>query len=232
LGHAHEWASCLPRNKLPETEEVTVSAVALSMPDDGQSLLEAVRHEDPEIVAWAATRLGMRGDDRSVDALCGLLGHVEGAVRSAAATALGLIGSERAMVRLREAVRDVDADVAQAAALALARMGDADATADACTRLKTHLRGGDAEERAHAARALGALGMCDSYDELSLALGDPDPGVRGDAAAALGQLSDARATAALAAAGFTDSDKTVRESAMRALARLVTAGAAARPQAG
>lgn len=204
-----------------------MSADVLPMPDDGQSLLEAVRHEDPEVVAWAATRLGMRGDDRAVDALCALLGHEEGAVRSAAATAIGLIGSERAMVRLREAVLDADADVAQAAALALARMGDAEATTDACARLKAHLRGGDPEERALAARALGVLGMCDSYDALALALCDPDPGVRGDAATALGQLGDPRATTALAAAGFTDANDLVRESAMRALGRLVTEGAAA-----
>lgn len=203
-----------------------------AMPDDSQALLDAVAHEDPEVVAWAATRLGMRGDDCSVDALCGLLGRSEPAVRSSAATALGLIGSERAMAPLRETVRDTDPRVAQAAALALARMGDSDARADVCGRLKARLSRGDPEERALAARALGALGGCDSYDVLALALRDPDAGVRGDAAAALGQLSDPRATTALAAAGFTDTDKTVRASAMRALARLVTVGAAAEPQAG
>jgi HEAT repeat protein len=218
--------------RAPETEGVTVVASTLPMPDDGQALIDAVRHEDPEVVAWAATRLGMRGDDHSVDALCGLLVRTEAAVRSAAATALGLIGSARAMTRLREVVRDSDPRVAQAAALALARIGDEGATADACRSLKSRLSAGDPEERALAARALGALGVCGSYEVLALALGDPDPGVRGDAAAALGQLSDARATTALAAAGFTDPDETVRESAMRALARLVTAGAATQPQAG
>lgn len=190
--------------------------------DDGASLLEAVKHDDPEVVAWAATRLGMRGDDRALEAIVSLLGHSDTRVRTAAATALGLLGCERALGDLRDAVGDPERGVAEAAAIALARIGDAGAVADACSRLKERLVDGSSEERAHAARALGALRMCDSYDALSLALRDADPGVRRDVAASLGQLHDERATTALASLGFNDPDEDVRESAMRALARLVT----------
>lgn len=202
-----------------------VEAGARPSSDDGASLLEAVRHEDPEVVAWAATRLGMRGDDSALEAIVGLLDHTDANVRMAAATALGLLGSERALGDLRTAATDPDHGVSQAASIALARIGEDGAVDEACKRLKVKLVGGSAEERALAARALGALGPCDSYDALSAALHDADAGVRRDAAASLGQLHDERATTDLASAGFTDADEDVRESAMRALARLVTGGA-------
>lgn len=179
---------------------------------------------DPGRMIKTATRNGMRGDgERFVGMLLGLLHSADAAIRAAAATALGIIGDERAVGSLRAASDDPDSVVAAAAALARARLGDESAPHEACSRLSTQLRDGDAEQRALAARALGALGLHDGYGPLVDALKDGEAGVRADAAAALGQIGDAHATEALAELGFNDPADRVRGAAMGALARLVTA---------
>jgi HEAT repeat protein len=197
-----------------------------SMPED-RSVLAMSAQGDPEGVAAAVTRAGMRGDRDAVDALLVLLGHADGGVRSAAATALGLIGSDKALEALRAATLGDDEDLAQAATFALTRMGDPSAARDACGRLVVQLGDHDPEQRALAARALGALAACDCVPAVCEALRDPDDCVRIDAAAALGMIGDSRATEPLALAGFADPSEEVRLAAMQSLAHLVTSGMAA-----
>lgn len=169
-----------------------------------------------------ATHDGIQGDGvRFVGELLGLLHSADPAVRAAAATALGIIGDERAIGSLRAASDDPDSTVAAAAALARARLGDESAPLEACARLSVQLREGDSEQRALAARALGALGLHDGYGPLVDALKDGEAGVREDAAEALGRLGDAHATDALAEVGFGDPEEGVRGAALGALARLV-----------
>jgi HEAT repeat protein len=178
---------------------------------------------DAAAVISVATHNGLRGEgERFVGELLGLLHSADPSIRSAAATALGVIGDERVVPSLRTAAWDSDPSVAAAAALARARLGDTSAPQEACERLSEQLRDGDSEQRALAARALGALGLHDAYGPLVDALKDREPEVRRDAADALGQLGDAHASEALAAMGFTDPVDRVRSVALASLARLMS----------
>jgi HEAT repeat protein len=180
-------------------------------------------HHDAASVISTATHNGLRGDgERFVGELLGLLHSLDPSIRSAAATALGVIGDERVIPSLRSAVGDPDPSVAAAAALARARLGDRSAPQEACERLSEQLRDGDSEQRALAARALGALGLHDAYGPLVDALSDREPDVRRDAADALGRLGDTHASGVLAAMGFNDPVDRVRSVALGALARLVS----------
>jgi HEAT repeat protein len=177
---------------------------------------------DPGRVISMATHDGLHGGgERFVGELLGLLHSSDPTIRAAAATALGIIGDERAIGSLRAASEDLDSTVAAAAALARSRLGDESAPHEACARLSSQLREGDAEQRALAARALGALGLHDGYGPLVDALKDQEPTVREDAAEALGRLGDSHATEALAEVGFGDPVDGVRGAALGALARLV-----------
>ncbi len=143
----------------------------------------------PDEVIGAATHAYLRGGGEGYVAdLQALLDSEDPTVRSGAATALGVIGDDRALPSLRSASADSDASVAAAAALARARLGDASAPNEACERLLEQLRYGDPEQRALAARALGALGLSKACGALAFALGDIEPEVRHDAADALAML--------------------------------------------
>lgn len=192
------------------------------VPDDELHGRKTTARDGSEQMVSMATRDGLKGNgERFVDELLGLLHSADAAVRSAAATALGIIGDERAVAPLRAASGDPDSGVAAAAALARARLGDESAPHEACMRLSAQLRDGDVEQRALAARALGALGLHDAYGPLVDALKDRDADVREDAAEALGRLGDAHATGALADLSFADPVDEVRSAALGALARLV-----------
>jgi HEAT repeat protein len=194
---------------------------AYSSTTSGEELLTAVRGADPATAASAATVLGLRGDERAIDALLDLLHHADAAARAAAATALGLIGRDSVIPALRSATADPDPTVATAASMALQRLGDAGSAEAACGCLIAELRAPDPERRALAARALGGLMQAGAVDPLIEALRDASAQVRADAAGSLGWLGDTRATQALTSVGFTDPDPFVREVAMYAVARLV-----------
>ena len=191
-----------------------------SKPSD-EELMSAVLDDDPRAAASAATVLGLRGDERAIDALITLLHHKEAEARSAAATALGLIGAESVIPELRDATCDCDSGVAAAASVALQRLGDEGSAEAACSYLVTELQAPDPERRALAARALGGLAHPSAVEPLLAALEDSSAQVRADAAGSLGWLGDRRATTPLTSAGFNDPDSHVREVAMHAVARLV-----------
>jgi HEAT repeat protein len=144
---------------------------------------------DASEVISAATHGYLLGEgERFVGELLALLHSLDPSVRSQAATVLGVIGDERVLPSLRSASEDTDASVAAAAALARARLGDTSALPEACQRLTEQLRYGNPEQRALAARALGALGLHDACGPLAEALQDLDPDVRLDAVDALARL--------------------------------------------
>jgi hypothetical protein len=198
---------------------------AYSPKPSDEELLSAVHGDDPESAASAATVLGLRGDERAMDALLDLLHHSDAAARAGAATALGLIGLESAIPVLREATCDCDPSVASAASLALQRLGDDGSAEAACACLIKELEAPDPERRALAARALGGLMSLSAVAPLMEALSDFSAQVRADAAGSLGWIGDPRATPLLTSVGFTDPDPSVREVAMYAVARLVMPGA-------
>jgi len=145
---------------------------------------------DPSAVISAATHNALRVEGEGfVGELLGLLHSASAAIRSAAATALGMAGDDRLIPSLRAASEDPDPSVATAAVIARARLGDESAPQEACECLSRQLREGDSEERALAARALGALGLKDGYPPLVEALRDREPDVRRDAADAIDRLT-------------------------------------------
>jgi HEAT repeat protein len=149
-----------------------------------------VAPKDSAAVIDQATHNSLRGEgERFVGELLGLLHSTAAHIRSAAATALGIVGDDRVVPSLRAASDDPDPSVATAATIARARLGDESAPREACERLVRQLRDGDAEERALAARALGALGLRDGYGPLVDALRDREPEVRRDAADAIARLT-------------------------------------------
>lgn len=183
-------------------------------------LIEALADTDPAVARWAATTLGLRGDSRALEPLLDRLKGEDATVREAAAVALGLLGVQEASDDLVEALSDTHHAVARAAAIALTRLGDDRGLRAAWDGLVSQLRDGDEEERAFAARTLGALGTGGACDELVAALRDPSADVRADVAEALGKIADVRAMPALLEAGFRDADATVRDTAMFALSRM------------
>ena len=145
---------------------------------------------DPSALINAATHNALRVDGEGfVGELLGLLHSASASIRSSAATALGMIGDDRVIPSLRAASEDPETEVATAAVIARARLGDESAPQEACKRFTTQLREGDAEERALAARALGALGLSEGYGPLVDALRDREPDVRRDAADAIAHLT-------------------------------------------
>ncbi len=185
-----------------------------------QVLVEALHSGDARLCRWAATALGLRGEADGYDALSELLRSGDADEREAGAFALGLLGDERAVEPLVLALDDSDPHVSQAAALALTRLGDRRGADAAWGRLLSQLAEGDEEERAFAARTLGALSDLRAGDALAGALHDPSADVRADAACALGTCAGPSALEALLDAGFRDPDAQVRDAAMFALARL------------
>ncbi len=185
-------------------------------------LIEALFDTQPSVSRWAATTLGLRGDDDALEPLLHQLESDDATLREAAAGALGLLGHTQAVDRLVEALSDREPKVARAAALSLRRLGD-DRGSDAVRGdLMGQLRDGDQEQRAYAARTLGALGDDRATGALVERLGDPAAEVRADAAEALGKIADKGALSALLDAGFKDDDPLVRDTAMFALARMTT----------
>jgi len=183
-------------------------------------LIQALFDEHPALSRWAATTLGLRGDDRALAPLMEQLHSDEVLLREAAAGALGLLGHQEAIEPLADALNDPDERVVRAAALSLTRLGDARGAAAVHGGLVAQLREGDEEQRAFAARTLGALGDRRASEPLVVALADPSDEVRADAAEALGKLADHTAMAALLERGFRDSSQLVRDTAMFALARM------------
>ncbi len=187
---------------------------------DAGQLMGALGDDDPEVVRWAACGLGLRGFPRSLTPLLDMTTSDDPTRREVAADALGLLGDVRAISALVVLIEDPDARVRRAAAVSLKRLGDERGSKAVCDDLVSQLRDGNAEERAFAARALGAL--CDRSTTAALveSLSDACVDVRTYAAEALGNVADPSATGALLSAGFRDDDETVRSSAMAALGRM------------
>jgi len=207
-----------------------------------EALLVCLRDDKDRIVrAGAAMALGQIGGAEATDALVDVLEEDrDKIVRARAAISLGQIGGERAVKALTETLKDRYEDEAvwrmAIGALGriwrlppLVRLGHKDATIrrDAAVALG-QLRDEQALEPLKAAlrdrnegvrhRAISALGRIWGLSQL-VRLGDDWATERKEAAAALGQLGDARAVEPLIAA-LRDGDAAVRLAATEALGQL------------
>ena len=176
---------------------------------------------EPETVSEASVELDVRGDQRCVDALVGLLHRPEPLARAAGATGLGSIDEASSARGLRAAVHDPDPCVCAASLAALSGPHDPAFMKTASEAVVAQLRSADPELRVLAARALGgALGGC-AVEPLLVALVDEEPLVRADAAASLGRVAGPVVTDALARVSVEDPVRYVREVARHSIARLV-----------
>ena len=173
-------------------------------------LLADALQAGPEPVREAASQgLGRLGGPLASQALLAAAGDDSPSVRRAVCQALEAIGDPRAMRTVLDLLDDPDPGVRQAAVGALVRGGDAEGQAPA---LLADLTGPDAGVRGRAARALGFVlaGRGADPDQQVTAVVDAlcdrldDPGLRDQAAAALGQIGGAAARAALVQAGYPD----------------------------
>jgi len=210
-----------------------------------EPLVATLQHGDPDwrVAAGAAAALGQLGDARAVEPLVAALQHPHVNVEQAVVAALEQLGDPRAVEPLVAALQDRGVPIRQAAAGALGQLGDARAVEPLVLALQ------DADEgvRQAAAGALGQLGDARAVEPLVVAaargsraaaealrrLGpaavepllerlkdqNRDNDARQHAAAALGQIGDARAVEPLVAA-LEDADPDVRWAVAKALETL------------
>ena len=156
-------------------------------------LLEALRDEDWRVRRGAAWSLGEIADAAAVPALVTALGDEDSLVRRAVAVALGWIRDPAAAPELLRALYDGDWRVRTAAAEALGWLG-----APAVPGLLQIVNGLRHEDTIETRRlALEALGVARDASALTPLLYvlecEGEPSLRAAAAAALGNLTDARA---------------------------------------
>jgi HEAT repeat protein len=136
--------------------------------------------------------------------------------RLALVRAAGYMAHVRGNEVLTTAMADRDASVRAAAVVAWHRVLD-QSNAQPVVPL---LRDGDAEVRAQAAGVVGGMAEQSARASLeALVVGDPDPGVRRNAAWALGQLGNGASRAVLSQA-LSDGNMLVRGTARMALANI------------
>src|SRR5262249_44895183 len=174
------------------------------------------------VVFWTAPVSGQaRFLNKTASDWMNELGAGEAKVRRNAAFALGKMGRDAdiALRRLQQCVKgDSDAGVREAAAFALGEIGQVSlktgGSAELVALLSGALKDKDALVRRSAAYALGCLreDALPALPALETAVGDSHPGVRQNAAWALGRLG-AKETVAPLRKALVDADPVVRRDA-------------------
>lgn len=187
-------------------------------------LVELLKDQDPEVRRTAAQALGKIGDPLAVRPLLAGMTDPDAAVRAYSAWALGNIGEpaiREAGPAIVKALGDPSEEVASAAAGALRHAAASpEATHELVNRVLETARDPSAQTRRAAITALGMLEAGAAYPVLIEALADRDAGVRQRAVAALGELGDRRALAALGERLRQDPDVGVRTEAAFRLGKL------------
>lgn len=183
---------------------------------DVHGLVEALGDADAKIVWEAASALGELRHPQAGDLL---LKAVEvPASRKGALRALGFISEARALPILVEALHDKDANIRQSAAFSLPMMPNPKHP-DVLDALVKALKDTDQNVRWEAATGLALLKDAHGFDFLIDLLKHGRASWNIDAAKALGDYGDARATEALMAALCGD-DRILSEFASKALGKI------------
>ena len=177
-----------------------------------EPLIAVLKSSDLQVRRNATFALGVIKDERTLDAVLGMVNDQAWQVREQAAWGLGLKRDTRVVEPLITALSDNDVHVRRQAAWALGLQG----RGQAVEALINALKDTDADVRSQAAWALGLKGDARAVEPLVVALSDSDPHVRGQAAWALGLKGDERAVLPLANA-LKDQDSEVRKQAAWAL---------------
>ena len=194
-----------------------------------EAALRDLQHKDPRVRAQAAEALGR--EDLGKEALTALLAAADdghSSVRYAALLSLGELGRPQAIPSAVDRLDDGDPLVREAAVIALGQIGAAAggdespasraALDTAFAALARAVKSDRPEVRFQAIASLAEISSERSAPLLRPLVGDRDPKVRAQAAAALGDARDEAAREALAA-HLTDVEEERHEAAL-ALARL------------
>lgn len=178
-------------------------------------LVDILKRGDELVRIHAAHSLGQINSPLAVPALINALTDSVRTVRLEAAWALGQIRSPLACTALAARLTDVDLSVQTQAAQSLKNIGY-----PCLPALSEMLKSSSSDTRTIAARTLGQMGMEQAVPLLIEVLsGDPFPHVRCNAAAALGEIGSVDCIYPLAVM-LKDSDRSVKNSALRALRRI------------
>jgi HEAT repeat protein len=220
------WDELLAALDDPDMAVSLAASDALGRIDDPASvpgLLIAVEHPAEQVRLGAARALGLMGIEAAIKPLRAMLIGGQGQEAGLAAEALGRIGSPDAIDALLGALVDARPTTRWHAAMAaLEGMGE-----PAVEPLVAMLDSQDPHARSNAAQALGWVGSPAAAHALARVLDqDTDPGVRGQAAWALGEIGEssghalaASARRALEQAQLRDPAVEVQSAAQWALSR-------------
>jgi len=183
-------------------------------------LLKALHSGDPAYRARAAMSLGIKQDDRALDALVGLIesGEPDSAVRAAIYLALGRIADPAATDLLESAlVQDENAAARAQSALALGEFA-IDSTVD--TLVGALARESDSGVRAALVRALGAFTDPRAIDALLKTFGEAEPDLRRQTIHAMGRTRSREMIAPLLSALAVEDDPLYQGVIVEALAMI------------
>ncbi len=178
-------------------------------------LVDILKRGDELVKIHAAHSLGQINSPLAVPALINALNDSNRTVRLEAAWALGQIRSPLACSALAARLTDVDLIVQSQAAQALKNIGS-----PCLSALSEMLKSPSSDTRTIAARTLGQMAIDQAVPILIEVLdNDQFPHVRCNAAAALGEIGSVECIYPLSIV-LKDSDRSVRNSALRALRRI------------
>lgn len=180
-----------------------------------RSLIAALRDEDAEVRAVAASSLTNYHDESSIHYLEAALHDENKDVRANAAGTLGFIGSKASVGPLLSALTDEESEVRAEAAAALGWLG----SATPIEPLLNALLDQNDSVRRRAVISLGKVGSTGAVEHLLKALQDEDYKMRACAATALGQIGEECAFEPLLVV-LSDREALVREHVVESLPRI------------
>ncbi|AFY73321.1 HEAT repeat-containing protein [Synechococcus sp. PCC 7502] len=212
---AIRWLVKMLNHKSVQVQASVAKALARGGLSAVSPLVDILKRGEELVRIHAAHSLGQINSPLAVPALINALGDPVRTVRLEAAWALGQIRSPLACTALAARLTDVDLSVQSQAAQALKNIGS-----PCIPALSEMLKSPSSDTRTVAARTLGQMAIDQSVPLLiDVLYNDEFPHVRCNAAAALGEIGSVECIHPLAMM-LKDGDRSVRNSAMRALRRI------------
>ncbi|MGI5992664.1 MAG: HEAT repeat domain-containing protein [Methanosarcina sp.] len=140
------------------------------------SLIKALKDDNPQVRSLAALALGRIGDQKAVDSLIEVLDDPSPEVRMSAAFSLGSLGAAEAVEPLIELLKDENENVVLSAVSSLGELRDPRAVEPICEVLNGILNGNNYDARWKIASALRGIGDPRAIDTLLNLLGDKELG--------------------------------------------------------
>lgn len=212
---AMRWLIKMLNHKSLQVQAAVAKALARGGLTAVSPLVDILKRGDELVRIHAAHSLGQINSPLAVPALINSLTDSTRAVRLEAAWALGQIRSPLACTALATRLTDADLSVQSQAAQSLKNIGS-----PCLPALSEMLKNPSSDTRTIAARTLGQMAIDEAVPILIEVLyNDPFPHVRCNAAAALGEIASNDCIHPLSIM-LKDSDRSVKNSALRALRRI------------